>query len=148
MRSLRTCKNGHKYYNSSDCPVCPICESMKKPDAEILSVVAAPARRALESAGIRTVSQLSDYSKNQLLKLHGMGPSSIPKLRNVLKIHGLDFKKWARSCTPSFQSFWSSWCPTLACIFWLDSWSGNYREMLKVNSENFFSKKLGHAVVK
>lgn len=25
-KSIRTCKNGHKYCKSSDCPTCPICE--------------------------------------------------------------------------------------------------------------------------
>ena len=93
MKTLRTCKNGHRYYKGSDCPVCPICESLKVPEMEFLSVVAAPARRALENAGIKTLSQLSSYSENQLLKLHGMGASSIPKLRKVLQVQGLDFKK-------------------------------------------------------
>lgn len=25
-KTLRTCKKGHRYYKSSDCPVCPACE--------------------------------------------------------------------------------------------------------------------------
>jgi DNA-directed RNA polymerase alpha subunit len=93
MRDLRICEKGHRYYKSSDCPVCPVCEDLKKPDSDFLAAVSAPARRALENAGIKTVAQLSDYSESRLLKLHGMGPSSIPKLRKVLKGQGLDFKK-------------------------------------------------------
>ncbi len=93
MKNLRTCPKGHQYYKSSDCPVCPICENMKKPVEEMLSSVAAPARRAIENAGIKTPLQLSKYTVEQLLTLHGMGPSSIPKLRLVLKSQGLSFKR-------------------------------------------------------
>ena len=89
---LKTCSRGHQYYKSSDWPVCPVCENMKKPDESFSSMVA-PARRALENAGIRTPEQLSKYTVTQLLELHGIGPSSIPKLRNVLKSKGLSFKR-------------------------------------------------------
>ena len=93
VKNLRTCSSGHQYYKSSDCPVCPICENMKKPAKRCFSVVVAPARRALENAGIKTPEQLSKYTVAQLLELHGMGPSSIPKLRKVLKSNGLSFKR-------------------------------------------------------
>ena len=53
----------------------------------------APARRALESAGIKTLKQLSTYSEKELLALHGFGPGSLPKLREALKEKGLAFKK-------------------------------------------------------
>jgi len=89
---LKTCSRGHQYYRSSDCRVCPICESMKKPE-ESFSNIVSPARRALENAGIGTAEQLSKYTVTQLLELHGMGPSSIPKLRKVLKSNGLSFKR-------------------------------------------------------
>lgn len=46
-KTLRTCKNGHRYYKSSDCPVCPVCEEEKRPEEGFLSLVSAPARRAL-----------------------------------------------------------------------------------------------------
>ena len=92
-KNLRTCRRGHQYYKISDCPVCPICESMLKPEEEVLSSVVAPARRALENAGIKTPEQLSTYAVTQLLQLHGMGPSSIPKLLKVLKSKGLSFKR-------------------------------------------------------
>jgi len=29
--TLKTCKNGHKFYKSSDCPICPISEEERKP---------------------------------------------------------------------------------------------------------------------
>jgi len=92
-KSLRTCPNGHRYYKSSDCPVCPVCESAKKPAAGLFSTLSAPARRALENAGITTVEVLSGYSEKEILALHGMGPSSVPKLRKALEESGLTFRK-------------------------------------------------------
>ena len=92
IKSLRTCKNGHHYYKSSDCPTCPICEQNRKPKDGFLSILAAPARRALENKGINTLEQLSNYSEEEILQLHGMGKSSIPKLKNALLEKGLEFK--------------------------------------------------------
>lgn len=91
-KSLRTCSKGHKYYKSSDCPTCPICEQERKPQGGFLSLLGSPARRALENKGIKTLQQLSRFSEMQILELHGMGPSSIPKLRSALKAKGLSFK--------------------------------------------------------
>ena len=84
---------GHRYFKSSDCPVCPVCEKFKKPEEEFLSKIGAPARRALERAGIHTLLQLSQKSEAELLELHGMGPGSIPRLRDALKAGGLSFRK-------------------------------------------------------
>ena len=91
--SLRICVNGHKYYKSSDCPVCPLCEKERNTGAGFLSALAAPARRALENAGISTLGQLSELTEKQILELHGMGPSTIPKLRKALMEEGLFFAK-------------------------------------------------------
>lgn len=92
-KSLRTCPNGHRYYKSSDCPVCPVCEAAKKPEAGLFSTLSAPARHALENAGITTVEVLSGYSEKEILALHGMGPGSVPKLRKALEESGLTFRK-------------------------------------------------------
>ncbi len=51
-----------------------------------------PAQRALRNAGIETLEQLSEYSENEILQFHGMGKSSIPKLKNSLSNSGLKFK--------------------------------------------------------
>lgn len=91
--SLRVCKNGHRYYKSSDCPTCPVCEQERKPDVGFLSLISAPARRALENAGIKTLKDLSDHREADILKFHGMGPTSIPKLRKALKTEGLSFRE-------------------------------------------------------
>lgn len=92
-KSLRTCKEGHQYYKSSDCPVCPVCEENRKPEAGFLSLISAPARRALEGKGIKSLQQLGQYSEKEILQLHGIGPSAIPKLREALKKEGLSFKE-------------------------------------------------------
>ncbi|MBT2655447.1 RNA polymerase alpha subunit C-terminal domain-containing protein [Bacillus sp. ISL-18] len=91
-KSLRTCAKGHKYYKSSDCPTCPICEKELKPAAGFLSILSAPARRALENNGITSLQQLSTYREKEILEFHGMGPASLPKLRTALKGEGLSFK--------------------------------------------------------
>lgn len=90
--TLRTCSKGHQYYKSTDCPTCPICEKENAPADGLLSTLGAPARRALEREGITTVQQLSKYSEKEILKMHGVGPSSIPKLKLALQEAGLSFK--------------------------------------------------------
>lgn len=89
--TLRICPNGHKYYKSSDCPTCPVCEEDRRPDAGPLSGLVAPARRALENAGIKKVEQLASWTEKDLLHLHGIGPTTIPKLKKALKAKGLTF---------------------------------------------------------
>lgn len=91
-KTLRTCEKGHEYYKSSDCPTCPTCEKEKKPKTGFLSLLSSPARNALEHHGIHTIEELSKYSEKEILKLHGMGPASLPKLRKALGEQGLSFK--------------------------------------------------------
>ena len=96
IKNRRVCSKGHIYYESPDNyrdPVCPVCEKDRKPDEEFLSEIAAPARRALESIGITSLTQLSKMCEPDVLKLHGMGPGTIPKLRSALKLKGLSFNK-------------------------------------------------------
>ena len=90
-RNIRTCKNGHQFYKSTDCPTCPICEENKKPTDGFLSLLYAPARRALENANIKSLKQLSKFSENDILKLHGMGKTTIPILKKELARVGLAF---------------------------------------------------------
>lgn len=72
-KTLRVCKKGHHFYKSSDCPTCPICETPRKPKDGFLSILSAPARRAIENKGITTLQQLSKCTEEDILKLHGMG---------------------------------------------------------------------------
>jgi predicted RecB family nuclease len=92
-KNTRICVNGHRYYKSSDCPVCPICESERKPKDNFLSLLSAPARRALENKGITTVKQLAGFSEVSVATLHGMGPKSVTILCSILNTQGLSFKK-------------------------------------------------------
>jgi len=89
---LKICENGHQFYKSSDCPTCPQCERERKPKEGFLSLLAAPARRALESNGITTLKQLSEFTEKEILKFHGMGKNSIPVLKQALKEGQLAFK--------------------------------------------------------
>lgn len=93
MKTLKTCPKGHEFYKSSDCPVCPVCEKENQPQEGFLSTLSSPARRALENEGIQTLEQLSQKTEKEMLSLHGMGPSSIPKLKELLKAENLSFKK-------------------------------------------------------
>lgn len=92
-KNNRTCKKGHHFFKTSDCLTCPICEQERKPQSGLLSVLSAPARRALENKGIKTVQDLSKYSKKEIISLHGIGPSSIPNLLEELKKHSLNFRE-------------------------------------------------------
>ncbi|MDX2195572.1 MAG: RNA polymerase alpha subunit C-terminal domain-containing protein [Cytophagales bacterium] len=91
--SLKTCKNGHNFYKSTDCPTCPVCEEERKPKDNFLSLIAAPARRALERENIKTLHDLAKYSEKDILSLHGMGKCTIPILCDVLTKAGLSFKQ-------------------------------------------------------
>lgn len=91
--TLRTCKKGHKFYKSSRCLTCPICEKERKPKDNFLSILGAPARRALEREDITTLEKLTSYSEKEIMNLHGIGKSSIPKLTDALTKAGLLFKK-------------------------------------------------------
>jgi len=93
QKNERACEHGHNYYKSGDCPTCPVCEKNRKPQEGFLSLISAPARRALEHEGISTLALLSGYSEKELLRLHGIGPGSMPRLRASLQAAGLEFKK-------------------------------------------------------
>lgn len=92
-KKMKVCEKGHEYYKSSDCPTCPTCEKENKPASGFLSKLSSPARRALIHEGIETLLALSNYSEKEILKLHGIGPASLPILRASLKEEGLSFKE-------------------------------------------------------
>lgn len=92
-KAVRTCKNGHQYYKSSDCPTCPICEAKKKPATEWMTNFGAPARRAFENAGIKSLKQFAKHSQDEIAELHGIGPNAMSKLKTIMKKQNIDFKK-------------------------------------------------------
>jgi predicted RecB family nuclease len=88
----RTCPKGHTFLKSTDCPTCPKCEAEKAKAGFFVDGLSAPARRALQGAGVDSLKKLARHSEKDILALHGMGPSAIPKLRAALKAQGLAFK--------------------------------------------------------
>jgi hypothetical protein len=92
-KKQRVCKKGHRYFKTTDCPACPVCEKERKPETGFLSELSAPARRALENKKILTLKQLSLFSEKEISELHGMGPSTLPKLKLALKKGNLGFRK-------------------------------------------------------
>lgn len=55
--------------------------------------LAAPAQRALASAGIARLEQLTEVTEAELLQLHGMGKNAVAVLREALKVRGQSFRK-------------------------------------------------------
>jgi hypothetical protein len=51
----------------------------------------APARRALVNEKILKVSDLAKFTQAQIAALHGMGPSTMPKLLAAMKAEGVKF---------------------------------------------------------
>ncbi|ERN53981.1 hypothetical protein A33I_09255 [Alkalihalophilus marmarensis DSM 21297] len=92
-KKIKVCEKGHEFVKSSDCPSCPICEKENKPDSGFLSKLSSPARSALLHEGIDTLTKLSTYTEKEILKLHGVGPASLPTMRASLVEAGLSFKE-------------------------------------------------------
>lgn len=91
-RNLRTCDKGHSYYKSTDCPTCPTCEKLKKPHTGFLALLSSPARNTLLHYGIDSLEKLLSYTEKDILKLHGIGKTSLPVYRKALEEGGLAFK--------------------------------------------------------
>jgi hypothetical protein len=56
-----------------------------------LPKLAAPARRALDAAGIQHLTQLTQFSEVEIKQLHGIGPHAIDQLRRALAANSLTF---------------------------------------------------------
>ncbi len=59
--------------------------------------LSAPARRALQNNGIKTLQQLSRHTETEILQLHGIGKTAIPIFQKALKEKGLSFKTHTHS---------------------------------------------------
>ncbi|MBB4052850.1 hypothetical protein GGR20_002498 [Devosia subaequoris] len=51
-----------------------------------------PAQRALAAAGIFTFADLARWPREDIAKLHGIGPKSFVELDPAVKARGLDYK--------------------------------------------------------
>lgn len=87
-----TCENGHLINKKSTCKTCPKCEKEQRNAKHKFHGFSAPAKRALANAGITNIVQLQRFSKNELLSLHGLGKTSIPKIIQLLHEFGLALK--------------------------------------------------------
>lgn len=63
------------------------------PEHKSFPKLAAPAQRALASAGYTHLDRLAEVAEADLAKLHGMGPNALTKIREALTAKGLSFKK-------------------------------------------------------
>lgn len=90
---LKTCKKGHQFYKSSDCKSCHVCEAENKPKDRFMAGISAPARRALVNNKINSLTELAQFSEKEVLALHGIGATVIPKLKATLKDSGLSFRE-------------------------------------------------------
>jgi hypothetical protein len=73
-KTLRTCSREHKYYKRTDCPTCPICEAERKPGDGFLTLLSAPACRALENKNISTEKQVSRFTAKEFFHCMVLGP--------------------------------------------------------------------------
>jgi hypothetical protein len=65
--------------------------SIDQPESNLPVRLAAPARRALDGAGIWRLEQLAAYRESQIRSLHGIGPNALERLRQALADAGLAF---------------------------------------------------------
>jgi len=61
------------------------------PLADCFLMLAKPVQRALVNNGILTTADLAKWRLADLAKLHGIGPSSFPRLEAILAAEGLTF---------------------------------------------------------
>ncbi len=62
----------------------------EQPESD-LPKLAQPAQRALASAGIRRLEQLTAFREAEIRQLHGIGPNALVQLRRALADRGLSF---------------------------------------------------------
>ena len=60
--------------------------------SDLPTELAKPARRALDGAGFVKLEQFIELSEVEVLKLHGMGPKALEKIRLALNDRGLSFR--------------------------------------------------------
>lgn len=93
MRQKKVCPEGHVFYKTPGCSTCPRCEAVRKPKDGFLAALAAPARRALEGAGLTTLAKVANQTEAQVRELHGMGPNALSILNVGLEKEGLKWRK-------------------------------------------------------
>jgi hypothetical protein len=69
----------------------------KEAKSNFLTGSAAPARRALASAGYSRLEQLTKVTEAETGRLHGMGPKALETLRRALAVKGQSFARADRA---------------------------------------------------
>ncbi|WP_228282634.1 serine hydrolase [Rubrobacter tropicus] len=62
-----------------------------EPESDLPDGLGRPARRALVGAGYSRLDQFASVSEAEVLRLHGMGPKALGRLRRALDARGLSF---------------------------------------------------------
>ena len=62
-----------------------------EPQRNLPPKLGAPAERALAAAGYLRLEQFTQVSEAEVLKLHGVGPNALGKIRSALAARGLSF---------------------------------------------------------
>ncbi len=62
-----------------------------QPEHELPRGIGKPAERALTNAGYVCLEQFTQVSAAELLKLHGVGPKALGRIREALQAKGLAF---------------------------------------------------------
>jgi predicted flap endonuclease-1-like 5' DNA nuclease len=62
-----------------------------KQGSDLPNNLSGPAQGAFAAAGITSLEQIAALSEAEILKLHGVGPKTIPTLRSALEARGLAF---------------------------------------------------------
>lgn len=93
----KTCSRGHVFEKTSACPTCPICWPKIKQKllqrSDLPPELSAPALRALDRAGIRSLIRLAKRTEAEISGLHGVGPNAIKALKAAMRARRLAFKK-------------------------------------------------------
>lgn len=93
---LNICSRGHRFFKSSDCPVCPQCWSgyyRKRHQNDFPEELGAPALRALLGAKITMLAHLAKFTEADILALHGMGTKGVQRLKAAMRARKLAFRK-------------------------------------------------------
>jgi ERCC4-type nuclease len=63
------------------------------PIENLLKKLSAPAQRAIQSTGVKTVEALAEISEKEIMDLHGIGKNAMETIKAFIAENGLSFKK-------------------------------------------------------
>lgn len=88
-------KGGLQFPLDGNLPILLISDIVKfrvKENNDFRTGLSAPTKQALQNLHITSLRELCQFTEADLLKLHGVGKTSIPKLKAALKAQNLSFK--------------------------------------------------------